>query len=105
MQLQYILSFISTNKSFAVYSNPTPKFQCTAGMPSPSAHNWALCNIVVRKYKIKLSFIGLVSYVTFSMQGEIRLCLKLFTVYGDGLVVYGWTSPLCFHQINDYVRK
>lgn len=46
---QYILPLSSTSKSLALYCNLTPKIHCTAGMPSPSAHSWALHKNGTRK--------------------------------------------------------
>jgi hypothetical protein len=63
-QFQYsLLPFSSTSKSLAVYCNPTHKIQFTA---EPCVKTKP------ENTEMKLSFTWLMSYVTFSMQGELH---------------------------------
>jgi hypothetical protein len=71
IQFQYILSLSSTIKLLAIYSNPTPKIRCIAGMPSPSVHSWDQCKHETRKLR-KETFIWLMSLCYIFMQSELH---------------------------------
>jgi len=71
IQLQHVLPLSSTSKSLTLYCSLTPKIQCTAGMPSPSAHSWALCKNETRKCRSE-NVIHLVSVIMLHFQCKVN---------------------------------
>ena len=99
IQLQYVRPLSSTSKLLALYCNLTPKIQCTAGMPIPSAHSGALRKIETKNCRIE-NVIHVFSVLMFHFQSKvISIDDTSYSQYSVFVKLY-WSTVDNFSEFN-----